>query len=111
MIMEFIWFQKCLTDERFQPSAYLVDIHNEQEAIRETEKIANSAYPCTVVCLFALEGNEIVCAVRGWKKDQSGMLKDLLPKDIESIFHVTKDTFDQKRPKPGDLKAWRKLRQ
>jgi len=45
VIMEFMWFQNCLTDKGLQPAGYLVDVHDEQEAIREAKQIATMAKP------------------------------------------------------------------
>jgi len=107
--MEFMWFQKCLTDARLQPAAYLVDVHDESEAICKAAEIAKGGVPCTIVGLFALEDGKTVRAVRGWKKGQSGRLRDLLPQEVESEFYVTRDTFDSGRPRSGDLEHLRRM--
>jgi len=108
--MEFMWFQNCLTDEGLQPAGYLVDVHDGQEAIREAKQIATMAKPCTVVGLFGHEENGAARAICGWKKGESGNLKELLPEDTKGFFDVTKETFDRNRPRRGDLEAWKKLR-
>ena len=102
--MEFMWFQKFLTDARLEPAAYLVDVHDECEAIRKAAEIAKNSVPCTIVGLFALEDGTTVRAVHGWRKGESGRLQDLLPEEVKMEFSVTRERFDLGRPKPGDLR-------
>ena len=108
MIMEFMCFQKCLIDEGLQPAGPLPGVHDEQEAIRKAKQIATMAKPCTVVGLFGHEETGDARAICGWKKGKSGNLKELLPEDTEGFFDVTAQTFDLRRPRPGDLEAWEK---
>ena len=108
--MEFMLFGKNLSNRRsgYVDREFLVDITDEQEAVRYVEANTIMNDPGDVIGLFACERRTTVRAICGWKKSESGDRKKLPAKYIEGMFDVTSDTFDFCRPGSGDLKHLRR---
>ena len=84
MDMEYIWFQRCLTENYgLRPGALRLDTHSELEAKHIAEQVAIESDAGTITILAGYEDGKRPHAICGWKKDTAGTVKYLPPEDID----------------------------
>ena len=86
MNTEFMWFQKCLTDDRYNPGARPVPADNEQKAKRIVKQIAIDGPASTIIVLFVHEGDKSPRAICGWRKGASDTIRPLQQKDADDYL-------------------------
>ncbi len=93
MDMEYMWFQRCFTENYgLRPGALPLDTHSEQEAKHIVEQVAIDGHAATITVLCVLEDGEPPRAICGWRKGASDAVKHLPPedKDVENYLEELK---------------------